>query len=148
MHFSFKLAVIAGLASLSVSASAGQFSCIAYGDVGCAEHIQDIVTDKFATKYPSKKYAIVTVYDFQQYSDGGGVGFAIVGVVPKKPKSEKNSELSYMPIRRWTVTQRNTGNSLSAGEITKIKIDILRDAVAHMMESCSNDVDCNIMHHQ
>lgn len=140
-----KMAIIIGLASLGISAFAGQYSCTGYGDAGCSKHLNDIVTDKFTSKFPSAKYEIVAVYDFQTYSDGGGVGFATVGVSPKVLESHKYGELSLMPIRRFTATQRNTGDQVSPYQTTEFKIDLLRRAIQMMMEACDRDASCKIL---
>jgi len=83
---------------------AGEFKCHAFGDSGCAHLINDVVTDKFIDKFPAKKYEIVVIYQFQIYSDGGGVGYAVAGVAPVLEGQYANGAL--VPKVRFVSTVR------------------------------------------
>ncbi|BET27603.1 hypothetical protein EV673_1725 [Limnobacter thiooxidans] len=145
MNFSIKALAISTLVSMSFSSHAGEFSCSLYGNVDCAEHIKKLVTDKFTSKFPSTKFEIVAVSEFQVYSDGGGVGYAVVGVVPKVSESDKYGNLSLFPIRRFSATRRITGQDISPYQKTQNEIEVLQSAVEGMMEACHRDKACNVM---
>lgn len=145
MRIALLTAAFIWLAGISFSAFSGQYSCSSYGGAGCAEHIKDIVTDKFTSKFPHSKYEIVVVYEYQTYSNGGGVGFAVAGVSPKVAESNKYGALSLMPIRRFTATQRNTGDSINPYQKTQNEIGLIRDAVQLLMEACDRDANCDVM---
>lgn len=147
-----KLVVASLLASVSCKIlaaddSKGMFSCHAYGDAGCAEHIRDLVTDKFTARFPYQKYEIVAIYDMQLMSNGGGVGFAIVGVSPKLSDSKRSlGNGSLMPSRRFTSTSRvAAGERINPYQRTKYEISDLRDAVEAMMEACEREASCNVL---
>lgn len=133
------------LAFFSLNAFAGAYICSSYGDAGCAEHIKDIVSDKFTKKYPSSKYEIVIVYQYDAYSDGGGVGFAVAGVSPKVTEKAKYGNLSLMPINRFLATQRDTGKQVDPYEVTKFKINLLRRATRLLMEACDRQPSCDVI---
>lgn len=130
---------------MSFFAYAGPFACTAYGSLGCSKHIEDLVTDKFTAKFPIEKFTIVTVYEFQTHSDGGGVGYAIAGVVPKISDPEKYGNLGLFPTRRFATTRRVTGNEVKPGQKTQHELEIMRRAVELMMAACDREPDCNIM---
>lgn len=146
MHFTLKTAAIIGLACVSISSQAGQFRCAGYGDTGCTDHITSIVTDKFTAKFPASKYKIVMVYDFQTYSDGGGVGFAVAGVSPIVSETNKYGVLSLMPKNRFTSTVRiDKTKTLNPYQVTQEKIDLMQRAATLLMEACDRDANCDVM---
>lgn len=145
MHFSLKTAILVSLACISVSSfAAGSFYCRAYGDAGCSEHLGDVVTDKFIARFPDSKYEIVVVSNYEPYSNGGGVGFAIAGVSPRSAKSEYGN-FGFMPARRFIATQRNTGKAIDPYQKTTFEVDLVRKAVQAMMEACDRDKNCDIL---
>lgn len=145
MRVNFKAALIAVVAGLSFPVFAGQFACSSYGNAGCTDEVKDIVTEKFTAKYPVAKYEIVVVYDFQKYSDGGGVGFAMAGVAPKVTETQKYGDLSLMPLSRYITTQRITSTDVNPYQATKYNISNMRRAVQLLMEACDRDAKCDVM---
>ncbi len=150
IHHAAKLAIAFALANVCCNVSAGDngvFSCHAYGDAGCTEHIKDLVTDKFTTRFPYQKYEIVVIYDMQLMSSGGGVGFAIAGVSPRLSGSKRESgSATLVPSRRFTSTSRiPAGERINQYQRTKYEIGDLRIAVEAMMEACERDAGCNIL---
>ena len=145
MNYLAKVFAILSLGFVSFFAHAGPFSCTSYGTAGCAKNIEDLVTDKFTSKYPKNKFEIVAVYEFQTYTDGGGVGYAVVGVVPKIKKSDQYGTLSLFPSNRFSATRRVTGHHVSPYQKTQYEVDMLRSAVESLMEACNRDRDCNVL---
>lgn len=144
MHFSFKMAAIVGLMSLSFSALAGEYFCHGFGNSGCSEHIADLVTDKFTSKFSAKKYKITVIYDFQTYSDGGGVGFAAAGVVPIL--EGKHSDRSLVPKLRFISTTRiDNTRRLSPYDKTNEMVELIRRSVQNLMEECDRSPSCDVL---
>lgn len=144
MLFNVKTAAIIGLTSLSFSVSAGEYICHAFGDTGCAEHVTNVVTNKFTAKFPATKYKIVVIYDFQTYSDGGGVGFAAAGVAPHLKGQYSNRSL--VPTWRYNATTRiDNTRKLSPYDKTNEKIELIQRAVQNLMEECERSPNCDIL---
>jgi hypothetical protein len=138
-----KTFVLIGLALLCHRAFAGEFRATCYGNVN-ASLFKDIVTDKFTEKYPSSRFTIVVISNFQRYSNGGGVGFAVAGVVPKNGNS-KNYE--FVPIHRFMATTARTaaGEHLTAKEAVEKEKETARDAVADLMSACDLSPNCEVI---
>lgn len=142
MGFALKSLAAIGLASLGFAASAGQFSAIGSGTgIDIAENIADLVSDKFTNRYPVSQYSIHVIYDFQTYSDGGGVGFAVAGVVPRA----KSKDWVYTPIGRYVVTQRFNGKAIGPKEKFQLTVETIRLSVEHMMAECDASPKCDIL---
>ena len=122
--------------------SAGEFSCASFGDSGCSQHIKDIVTDRFTSKYPSDKFQLVAIYDFMKHSNGGGVGFAIVGVVPRILVN--GVEIKQMPKSRFIATQSINGK-IDARQRIALEIETLRSAVDNLMAECDRLKNCELL---
>jgi hypothetical protein len=123
--------------------SAGEFRCSSFGKNGCTQHINDIVTERFTSKYPIEKFQIVAIYDFREYSDGGGVGFAVVGVVPR---IRVNSvEITQVPTRRYHATKRLVGANVGPRQQAALEIETLRTAVDNLMAECDRLKDCDLL---
>jgi hypothetical protein len=123
--------------------SAGEYVCHSFGKNGCSEHIKDIVTDRFTGKYPSDKFKIVAIYEFMAYSSGGGVGYAIAGVVPRIRAN--GAEITQIPARRFIATQRLNGKTIDARQQTTLEIETMRSAVDDLMAECDRDKNCDLL---
>lgn len=136
------LIVAALLVAHPCAALAGQFYAIGSGSgIEIAENIADLVSDKFTEHYPAARYAIHVIYDFQSHAEGGGVGFAVAGVVPRA----KGSDWTYTPLDRFVVTQRYNGARLDAQERQRLGLETIRQAVRHMMQACDSSPHCDIL---
>ena len=137
MKFSI-LASAAALVFLGSNANAGEFSLQCYASINdCATIARDLVTTKFTTKYPSKRWDIVVIADFQRYSNGGGVGFAVAGVVP--------TGTGQAPVRRVSATIRiDDTRKIDANGETDLTVEVLRDAVTELMAACDRSSKCDI----
>jgi len=80
----FKNGFIALLVTLvCIPSYAGEFRVSCFSSLSdCASKVTDLVTDKFTQRFPASRFKIAVVAEFQQYSDGGGVGYAVAGVSP------------------------------------------------------------------
>jgi len=77
-----KILVLAVLLFASVSSYAGNFAFTCHADVSCKDLFPDMVTDKFMEKFPNDQWAIFVIGRMSPFSDGAGVSYAEVGVVP------------------------------------------------------------------
>lgn len=148
MRYFLMLAAGFFLSGVGFSASAGQFICHEFGsadDSLCATSVSQFVTEKFTTKYPAKKYAIVVIHDYQLYSSGGGVGFAVAGVVPLLTGKHAD-DMVLVPFRRFIATSRtDKGVSFNAYDKTDQKIKLIQQAVQSLMEACNRSPKCDVM---
>jgi hypothetical protein len=124
-------------------APAGEFVCASFGNDGCSVHLKDIVTDRFTSKYPADKFKLVAIYEFLTYSNGGGVGFAVVGVVPRMRVN--GVEITQVPKPRFTSTRRLNGNHIDARQRTVLQIETLRSAVDDLMSECDREKNCDLI---
>jgi hypothetical protein len=135
MRCSLLTTILLGLV-VSTSATAGTFSVRCYTNIQCANALTEIVSDKFTTKFPSKSWEIFVTTDFLKYSNGGGVGFAIAGIVPKNSNQ--------MPLHRFSSTMRiDASRSVLASEIDSLKIEIMQNAVRDLMAECERG-NCDV----
>jgi len=135
---SFFVGALAGM--LSMSCFAGQFRVACYGDVyDCAPKVADIVTDKFIKSFPASKFTIVAIVDFQRYSAGGGVGYAVAGV-----SQNAKGEPTQVPLKRFSPTIRVTDGNVSPSQVTRELDELLRRAVEEMMAECERSPNCDI----
>jgi hypothetical protein len=123
--------------------SAGEYWCHSFGKNGCTEHIADIVTDRFTSKYPSDKFMIVAIYQFMVYSDGGGVGYAVAGVVPRVRVN--GTEITQVPARRFNATKRLNGKNVDARQQNVLEIETMRSAVDSLMAECDREKNCDLL---
>jgi hypothetical protein len=140
-----RIAAIIGLASVAISASAGQFHTLGSGTgIDIADNIKDLVSEKFTAKYPASKYTIHVIYDFQVYTDGGGVGFSVAGVVPRP---QKNDKWFYTPDLRFVSTRRVVGQSINSYEKNDMTIQVIRSSIEFLMAECDKLPKCDILNH-
>jgi hypothetical protein len=114
------------------------FSVQCYAPISrCAGPIADLVTEKFVKSFPDKKWQIAVIAEFHTYSDGGGVGFAVAGVVPK------NSGL--VPLKRFSASIRiDRTRKVGAMEVENLVLDVYREAVSQLMAACERTKDCDV----
>lgn len=129
--------------SVVPAVSAGEYRCHSFGKNGCTEHIADIVTDRFTSKYPADKFKLVAIYQFMDYSDGGGFGFAVAGVVPRIRID--GAEIAQIPARRFIATQRLNGKNIDARQRNVLEIETMRSAVDNLMAECDRDKNCDLL---
>jgi hypothetical protein len=137
MKFS-TIATAAALVLICSGAHAGEFGVECYADVnGCADVLNEVVTSKFTSKYPLSNWRIVVIAEFQRYSDGGGVGYAVAGVVPKGS--------SQVPVNRFSATLRvDNTRKVTAKDRSDFTLQVYRDAVAEMMAACDESSTCDL----
>lgn len=130
--------------TVASQAWAGEYRCKGYTTITCAEHIRDIVIEKFTTKFPANLYTIVVISDYDAFTNGGGVGFALAGVSPRVTE-KKYGELAYMPLLRFKASRRDVGSSVTPAMKRQFEIGLLRTAVADLMEYCETDENCDVL---
>jgi hypothetical protein len=124
--------------SFSAASVAGTFNTHCFGSIDdCSSKIADLITDKFIATFPSDKWTIVIVNDFHVFSDGGGAGFSVVGVVPRQ-------KITSVPKKRFNRITTIGGRNINAYEATKYNVEILRLAVQDMMAACDQTKNCTI----
>lgn len=119
---------------------AGEFRLSCFSDVSdCADKVSHIVTDKFTKKFPANRFQIAVIAEFQKYSDGGGVGYAIAGVttIPK-------DKSTIIPKNRYASTTRIVNSNISAYDVTKETEELLRRAVENLMADCDRSPSCDV----
>ncbi len=146
MRSYISFATVLFLLAISIPTFAEPFFCNSYGEVNCAKNVADLVTKKFAKRFPASTYEIVMVANFDPYSDGGGVGFAIAGVSRRLLDKSKSSGPSLMPVNRFISTVRiDKGKYLGPRERTEETIQLMRRAVELLMDACEREERCDIL---
>lgn len=137
----FKNGFIALLVTLvCIPSYAGEFRVSCFSSLSdCASKVTDLVTDKFTQRFPASRFKIAVVAEFQQYSDGGGVGYAVAGV---SPVLKDNTTL--FPIRRFASTVRIKDRTMSPYDVTKETEELLRRAVEQLMAACDSSPSCDV----
>ena len=132
------VAIAAALVFIGSNANAGEFGVECYADINdCGAVLHEVVTSKFTSKYPFSNWRIVVIAEFQRYSDGGGVGYAVAGVVPKGS--------SQVPVNRFSTTLRvDNTRKVTAKDASDFTLRVYRDVVADMMAACDESATCDL----
>lgn len=132
--------VTALIAMFSLPSMAGEFRVHCFGPVSnCATKVNDIVTDKFSQRFPATRYQIAVVAEFQPYSNGGGVGYAVAGISPVL-----KDNTTQFPINRFSATTRIIDRKISPYDVTKETEELLRRAVEQLMAACDRSPSCDV----
>jgi hypothetical protein len=104
--------------------------------VSCDNLFSDIVTEKYTKTFDNEKWDIFVYSATNAFSDGSGLHYAIVGVVPSKS--------GIFPKRWWQRVnyKENIGNSFAQKDGLGA---VIRTAIEAMMASCEDSPDCNIV---
>lgn len=137
------LLLLAAMIFSSQPAHAGRYVLTCLSELpDCSTRLKDIVTDKFTNKFPHTDWEIVVIAEFQPYSDGGGVGYAVAGVSPSLRSGTK--EYTLAPIKRYSATKRINGRNLGPYEVLDETHSLLRRAVEQLMVACETSSTCDV----
>lgn len=135
-----KVWLIVGVGLIAFTGYAGEFQVSCFSNLGgCSARVKNVVTDKFTRHYPASRYEIVVLAEFQPYSDGGGVGYAVAGVSPVL-----RDGTTQFPVRRYASTVRIVDRSMSAFDVTRETEMVMRDAVEQLMAACDRSTNCDV----
>ena len=137
----FKNGFVALLVTLiCISSYAGDFRVSCFSSLSdCSTKVADLVTDKFTQRFPKSHFKIAVVAEFQRYSDGGGVGYAVAGVSPVL-----KDNTTQFPISRFASTVRIKDRKMSPYDVTKETEELLRSAVEQLMAACDSSPSCDV----
>jgi len=135
-----KLIVLVMLIASSFSVYAGRYSYNCWmTDISCDGLFRDMVSDKFTAKFPHDRFEIFVYAKTHAFSDGSGVSYSIVGVVPMLNQSYK-----FFPNRVWrNVTYfKNVGDSYAQKSHSR---EVIRKSIQAMMADCDYSKNCDIL---
>lgn len=123
---------------LSIPCFAGEFRVSCFSELNdCSSIVTDIITDKFIAHFPASHWKIVVIAEFQPYSDGGGVGFAIAGISPAPTPT-------LAPLHRFTATTRIVDRRIGPYDRTSETRELIRRAVENLMSKCDLSQECDV----
>ena len=123
---------------LSARANAGQFGFYCRSDVSCVGLFNDLVTDRFTTKYPSTRWHIFVLSNVYTFGDGSGAAHATVGVTPNTTDKQV-----VLPTNTWRhILSRSTVRG--AYEKQQLERDVIRSALEARVAKCDDSPECRL----
>jgi hypothetical protein len=102
--------------------------------------ISDLVTQKYASKYPPSKYQIVFIADVIHYGPGGGVTAIANAWVTQNAGKEYPRVNKHMFV--VAKTQESSPSKFEEIEMEKL---VVRAVTSKMMDACQSSPTCELM---
>jgi len=121
------------------NAHGGQFGFTCRSDVNCLGLFNDLVTERFTTKYSNARWRIFVQSDVYAFGDGSGAAHATVGVTPA---SSASAQVIY-PSKTWShiLTKAQVAGAYGKQQMER---EVIRSAVEALMAKCDDSPKCEL----
>lgn len=123
---------------MALPSIAAPFSFYCRSDVRCDGLLDDLVTDKFTSRYPHTKWRIFVESHPYSFGDGAGAAHASVGVT-----SAGTGKQIILPGKTLghLLTRENVKSAYAKQQIER---DVIRAAVEALMAQCDDSKNCDV----
>lgn len=124
--------------SIALPAVAAPFGFYCRSDVQCEGLFDDLVIDKFTTRYPHAQWRIFVESHAYSFGDGAGAAHASVGVTPAPAGKQI---LFPRKTIGHIVTRENVKSAYAKQQMER---EAIRAAVESLMAGCDDSRNCNL----